>query len=152
MAARFSVSLTFSKSRESGKFGKFYTIILLTHQLFGWKFCLCKHKKTNIWNSQTSKVKHNNFLSLLLTLNRYWLPWNSFIINSFHASDLSVNPRKIMKKMKYWPEMKPRYPAGNYMFKVNNRNGGNKVWNMFKANGVVLVSLLLTLNIFYTLF
>ena len=33
-------------------------------------------------------------------------------------------------------------PGGNYMFQVNDRN----------ANGVVLVSLLLTLNIFYTLF
>ena len=25
-------------------------------------------------------------------------------------------------------------PAGNYMFKVNNRNTRTKVWNMFKVN------------------
>ena len=37
------------------------------------------------------------------------------------------------------------YPAGIYLFKVNNRNTPD-------ANGVVLVSLLLTLNIFHTLF
>ena len=56
------------------------------------------------------------------------------------------------------------YPAGIYLLKVNNRNTRKKVWNMFKvnnkdtkttphqndANGVVLVSLLLTLNIFHT--
>ena len=49
-------------------------------------------------------------------------------------------------------------PAGIYLVKVNNRN--TKVRNMFKVNnkdtrttpGVVLVSLLLTLNIFCTLF
>ena len=47
------------------------------------------------------------------------------------------------------------YPAGNYMFKVNNRNT-----RMFKvntrhqndANGVTQVSLLLPLNIFQTFF
>ena len=26
------------------------------------------------------------------------------------------------------------YPAGNYMFKVNNRNTRTKVWNIFKVN------------------
>ena len=36
------------------------------------------------------------------------------------------------------------YPAGIYLFKVNNRN-------ISDAIGVVLVSLLLTLKIFYTL-
>ena len=52
------------------------------------------------------------------------------------------------------------FQAGNYMFKVNNRNARTKVCNMFKVNnedtkndadaiGVVLVSLLLTLNIFH---
>ena len=35
-------------------------------------------------------------------------------------------------------------PAGNYMFKVNNRT--------ICANGVILVFLLLTLNILYALF
>ena len=36
------------------------------------------------------------------------------------------------------------YPAGIYMLKVNNKDTN--------ATGVVLVSLLLTLNIFHTLF
>ena len=47
------------------------------------------------------------------------------------------------------------------MFKVNNRNTRTKVWNMFKVNnkdtktmpllsGIVLVSLMLTLNMFHT--
>ena len=51
------------------------------------------------------------------------------------------------------------FQAGNYILKVKNRNARTKVWNMFKVNnedtknnaiGVVLVSLLLTLNIFHT--
>ena len=47
------------------------------------------------------------------------------------------------------------YPAGNYMFKVNNRNTRTRC-KMFKittikAPGVVLVSFFLTLNIFHTL-
>ena len=50
-------------------------------------------------------------------------------------------------------------PAGIHLLKVNNRN--KKVWNIFKANnkdirttsnGLVLVSLLLTMNMFHTLF
>ena len=41
------------------------------------------------------------------------------------------------------------YPAGNYMFKVNNKNTRTK-YDIF--SGVVLVSLLLALNIFHTLF
>ena len=52
------------------------------------------------------------------------------------------------------------HATSNYMFKVNNRNTRTrceictKLTNMFKMNapGVVLVSLLLTLNIFHTLF
>ena len=39
--------------------------------------------------------------------------------------------------------LETKHPAGNYMFKVNNRNTRREV-------GVVLVSLLLTLNIFHT--
>ena len=39
-----------------------------------------------------------------------------------------------------------RSPADNYMFKVKNTRTSSD------ANGVVLVSLLLTLNIFHTLF
>ena len=39
--------------------------------------------------------------------------------------------------------------AGNYMFKVNNRNTRKRCDD---ASGAVLVSLLLTLNIFHTLF
>ena len=48
-------------------------------------------------------------------------------------------------------------PAGNYMFKVNNRNTGtrfeicSKLTIKTPQRGVVLVSLLLTLNIFHTL-
>ena len=38
--------------------------------------------------------------------------------------------------------------AGNYMFKVNNKN--TRTTSM--VNGITLVSLPLTLNIFYTLF
>ena len=49
------------------------------------------------------------------------------------------------------------FPAGIYIFKVNNRNTRAKVGNMLKVNnkvtkttpGVVLVALL-TLNIFHT--
>ena len=47
-----------------------------------------------------------------------------------------------------------RNPAGNYMFKVNNRNSRTKVWNMFKVNNKATkttpLALLLTLNIFHT--
>ena len=51
-------------------------------------------------------------------------------------------------------------PAGNYMFKISNRNTGKKCEICSKltikipahAIGVVLVSLLLTLNIFHTFF
>ena len=51
-------------------------------------------------------------------------------------------------------------PAGINLLKVNNRNIRTMVWNMFKVNNkatnttpvVVLVALLLTLNIFHTLF
>ena len=39
--------------------------------------------------------------------------------------------------------------TGNYMFKVNNRNTRKRCDD---ASGAVLVSLLLTLNIFHTLF
>ena len=47
-------------------------------------------------------------------------------------------------------------PADIYLLKVNNKIYLNKVWNMFKVNNkdtkttsdVVLLSLLLTLNIF----
>ena len=50
--------------------------------------------------------------------------------------------------------------ADNYMFKVNNRNirtrceifKVNNVGNRATANGIVLVSLLVTLNIFQILF
>ena len=47
------------------------------------------------------------------------------------------------------------FPAGNYMFEVNSGNTRTKSEKMFKINnkdnnGVVLVSLLLTLNIFHT--
>ena len=41
------------------------------------------------------------------------------------------------------------YPAGNYMFQVNNRKTRTRC-EIY--GGVVLVSLLLTLNIFHTLF
>ena len=59
--------------------------------------------------------------------------------------------------------------SSNYMFKVNNRNTRTIMWNMFKVNnkdtktmplandatgdvtGIVLVSLLLTLNIFHNI-
>ena len=57
-----------------------------------------------------------------------------------------------------------RFLIANYMFKVNTKNAKNKVWKMFKdtrnnnkdtrktpPNCVILVSLLLTLNIFHTL-
>ena len=51
------------------------------------------------------------------------------------------------------------YPVDIDLLKVNNRNSRNvKLWNIFKVNnkddaiGVVLVSLMLTLNIFHTLF
>ena len=55
---------------------------------------------------------------------------------------------------------KTRYPACNYMFKVNNRNNWTSCEICSKltkrhqndSNGVVLVSLWLTLNIFLTLF
>ena len=44
-----------------------------------------------------------------------------------------------------------RNPAGNYMFKVNNRNSRTKVWNMFKVNNKdTKTTPLLTLNIFHT--
>ena len=51
-----------------------------------------------------------------------------------------------------------RYPAGNYKFKVNNRNTRTRcemcskltIKKPERANGIVLVSLLLTLNIFHT--
>ena len=45
-------------------------------------------------------------------------------------------------------------PAGNYTFKVNSKNTRTKRWNMFKVKNkdVCPVSLLLTLNVFYTLF
>ena len=42
------------------------------------------------------------------------------------------------------------FPAGKYMFKVNNRNIRTRC--ELCSNGVVLVSLLLTLNIFHDLF
>ena len=44
------------------------------------------------------------------------------------------------------------YPAGNYVFKVNNRTRC-KMFKIttIKAPGVVLVSFFLTLNIFHTL-
>ena len=44
----------------------------------------------------------------------------------------------------YAGKSRMHFPAGIYLLKVNNRNSG--------ASGVVLVSLLLTLNIFNTLF
>ena len=51
-----------------------------------------------------------------------------------------------------------KVPAGNYMFKVNNRNLRtrceicSKITIKTPEQGVVLVSLLLTLNMFHTLF
>ena len=46
------------------------------------------------------------------------------------------------------------YPAGNYIFKVNNRNTRTRceICSELAINvvGVVVVSLLLTLNIFHT--
>ena len=42
------------------------------------------------------------------------------------------------------------FAAGNYMFKVNNRN--TRIRYEICSNGVVLMSLLLTLSIFHTLF
>ena len=50
------------------------------------------------------------------------------------------------------------FSAGIYLLRVNYRNTRTKVWNMFKVNnkatkttpGIVLVTLLLTLNIFHT--
>ena len=70
-----------------------------------------------------------------------------------------VNSLIVVKNFKTF-KVTPFNPAGNYMFKVNNRNTRKKMWNMFKfnkkdvndANVVALVSLLLTLNIFHTLF
>ena len=46
------------------------------------------------------------------------------------------------------------YSAGNYMFKVSNRNIRTRceICSRSDAIGVILVSLLLTLNIFHTLF
>ena len=51
------------------------------------------------------------------------------------------------------------YPVGIYLLKFNNRNTGTKCEICSKlrikthdTNGIVLVSLLLTLNIFHTLF
>ena len=48
------------------------------------------------------------------------------------------------------------YPDGIYLLRVNNRNTRNQGWNIFKVNnkdtGIVLVSLLLTLDIFHTFF
>ena len=72
-------------------------------------------------------------------------------------------PELFIRFPRYWTDAIEQmtdslaHPAGNYMFKVNNRNTRIRVWNMFKVNnknaiGVVLVSLLSTLNIFYTLF
>ena len=50
-------------------------------------------------------------------------------------------------------------PAGNHMFKVNNRNTKRKVWNMFKVNNkdtktmpLALLSLLLIWTYFTPLF
>ena len=50
-----------------------------------------------------------------------------------------------------------RVPVGIYLLKVNNRNIRKKMLNMFKVNNkkirtTFLVSLLLTLNMFNTLF
>ena len=61
------------------------------------------------------------------------------------------------KQMRVWWSISGKYhPAGNYMFKVNNRKTRTR-WEIcskltIKTPGVVLVSLLLTLNIFHTLF
>ena len=45
-------------------------------------------------------------------------------------------------------------PVDNYMFKVNNSNieTGCEIYPKLTVNGVVLVSLMSTLNIFHTFF
>ena len=48
----------------------------------------------------------------------------------------------------YFELIQRNYPAGNYIFKVNNRNTRARCEICSIANGIVLVSLLLTLNIF----
>ena len=67
-------------------------------------------------------------------------------------------PKSNQHERTYRPKMSSEvFPAGNYIFKVNNRNTRAKVGNMLKVNnkvtkttpGVVLVALL-TLNIFHT--
>ena len=73
----------------------------------------------------------------------------SFSIPSdvFRGVKMETSPKKWFNKP---------YPVGNYMFKVNNRNSRTRSEICSKLTmmtpGVVLVSLLLTLNIFYTLF
>ena len=62
-------------------------------------------------------------------------------------------------KANFYQHLGQMFQAGNYMFKVNNRNARTMREICSKltiktpdANGVVLVSLLLALNIFYPLF
>ena len=78
-----------------------------------------------------------------------------FLFRPFFLLQESIT--EIKCKPVFFNSFSSSHPAGNYMFKVNNRSTRIKVWNMCKVNNkatkttrVVLVALLLTLNIFHT--
>ena len=99
-------------------------------------------------NKTFSKILQNSFTfsnymkrkSYKVTNDHKGTVMDSFLCKKFHRLCLTVS-----------------YPAGNYIFEVNNRNTRTRCEICSKltittVNGVVLVSLLFTLNIFHTLF
>ena len=84
-----------------------------------------------------------------------------YISKKIQKFNLSNDSRSNKYPIENWGLEKPELitiPAGNYMFKVNNRNTRTRCeicWKLTikipEATGVVLVSFLLTLNIFHTL-
>ena len=70
----------------------------------------------------------------------YWWPWISKCLLGWIIATICIKP--LIKTLR-------KYPAGIYLLKVNNRNTKTK---SLLLTLVVLVSSLLTLNIFHTLF
>ena len=103
----------------------------------------CNHDKNNtnqnINNFQHASIYHATLPQLDSTEQikmKTFITSDVYSVKSINATNLRYAP----------------IPAGNCLFKVENRNTRTSCKICSKLPGVVLVSLLLTLNIFHTLF
>ena len=127
---------------------------IVAFQILFWLLCFQHILSTAPSKRSCGSIsKFQNFY-----FEKYWRIWNSILVLTFCKNSIKLLCALVSEEHIKFPFINTEYPAGNYMFKVNNRNTRTRceicskvTIKILDAIGVVLVSLLLTLNMFYTL-